>query len=296
VAPTTNQSRDHVWLALGAAVMVAVAVLAGLLAASPATTTKVDADGADGPAGAETSPSPDGTGDDGRETKPDRVPPEALLPNMVALPAEELLIEGSGRRRALRFAAILANTGTGPLQVSPIPALACPAAQRYVEQRVFLDDGSARYERRRDRSVVKLPGGCMLFHPTHEHWHFDSTAGYALTDVTGDLTVVERNKISFCLRDSEPLRAATERTRRAYGECERDKRQGISVGWADRYDASLDGQRLPLPRRFVDGQYCLRIEVDPYDLFTESDETDNDSAVVVDISGRQIQAVPDQTC
>jgi hypothetical protein len=230
-------------------------------------------------------------------TKMDRVPPGALLPNLLVLPAEELGIEGSGEQRVLRFASILANSGLGPMQVVPDEQEACPPRQRYVAQRVFVDaDANADFDRRVDRRSVELPGGCMLFHPRHEHWHFDSSAGYALTGVDDIAPVVARDKISFCLRDSEPLSSAPERHRRAYAECARDRRQGISVGWADRYDASLPGQRLPLPAGFVDGQYCLRLEVDPFDLLLESDEDDNTSAVVVDIAGPDISRVRGARC
>jgi hypothetical protein len=223
------------------------------------------------------------------------------MPNLVVLPAEELGITGSGDRRVLQFASILANTGSGPLQVAPVPDEVCPPRQRYVEQRVFVDaaaegDAAASFDPRQDRRQAALPGGCMLFHPRHEHWHFDSTAAYTLTDVADDAPLVARDKVSFCLRDSEPLKGAAQRHRRTYEECARNRRQGISVGWADRYDATLAGQRLALPPGLPDGPYCLRLEVDPFDLLTEVDETDNTSAIVVDISGRQVSGAPRATC
>lgn len=136
----------------------------------------------------------------------------------------------------------------------------------------------------------------MLFHPKHEHWHVDASAGYALTPLGDPAPVVSRDKVSFCLRDSEPLREATERHRRAFRDCARNRRQGIGVGWADRYDASLAGQRLLLPPDLADGVYCLRIEVDPFDLFAESDETDNESSRAVRIAGRQVREATATPC
>jgi hypothetical protein len=136
----------------------------------------------------------------------------------------------------------------------------------------------------------------MLFHPRHEHWHFDSTAGYSLTPLDDATPIVSRDKVSFCLRDSEPLKGAAEQHRRSYEECARNRRQGISVGWADRYDATLAGQRLPLPPGFANGRYCLRLEVDPFDLLREHDEQDNASAIVVSIRGRAVSRVVDASC
>jgi hypothetical protein len=229
--------------------------------------------------------------------KMDRIPAEALLPNLLVLPAEELGIGGRGDERVLRFASVLANEGVGPLQVAPVRAEACPPWQRYVEQRVFVDEnGNGAFHSDRDRRTVGLPGGCMLFHPRHEHWHFDSTATYALTAADDGTPIVARDKVSFCLRDSEPLWEASARHRRTYKECARNRRQGISVGWADRYDASLAGQRLPLPPGFADGRYCLRLEVDPFDLLSELNEADNGSAVVIDIRGRSVDRIASATC
>ncbi|MGH8895014.1 MAG: lysyl oxidase family protein [Actinomycetes bacterium] len=285
---TTNArpgSRDHLWLLAGAAAVgVAAALTAVVAAGDPEQAT---------PSPATTSPSVQQT----TSTKPDRLPPTALMPNMRVLPAEEMGLAGRGDRRVLRFASVLTNAGAGPLQVSPVPVETCPPGQRYVEQRVYLDaDADGAFDRRADRETVALPGACMVFHPLHDHWHFDSSAGYALTPVGTTEPIVSRDKVSFCLRDSEPLKGASERHRRTYAECARNRRQGISVGWADRYDASLAGQRLALPRGFIDDVYCLRIEVDPFDLLREADEEDNSSATVVRIAGRDVRREAALTC
>jgi hypothetical protein len=285
---STTRSRDLTWVLAGVvavAVLVSVAVvLAGRDDVARETGSR-EAREAPGQGGAAPS------------VKMDRVPLGALLPNLLVLPAEELGIGGREGDRVLRFASILANDGDGPLQVAPVPDEVCPPRQRYVEQRVFVDaDRDAAFDRRLDRRTAALPGGCMIFHPRHEHWHFDSTASYALTAVDDATPIVSRDKVSFCLRDSEPLKGASTRHRRSYDECARNRRQGISVGWADRYDATLAGQRLPLPAGFTDGRYCLRLEVDPFGLLREADEGDNTSAVVVDIRGRSISRVADATC
>jgi hypothetical protein len=284
-------SRDHLWFLAGAALLAAVVAVALTLDArgdDGAARATVD-DMAAGPAAGGAGPSV--------STKMDRVPVGALLPNMAVLPADELGITGSRERRLLRFASVLVNTGDGPLEIRPVEAETCPPRQRYVEQRVYVDgDGDGAYDRRRDRGSVALPGGCMLFHPRHEHWHFDATARYSLTSPADDVPIVERGKVSFCLRDSETHRDATLRHRRSYADCARNRRQGITVGWGDRYDATLDGQTLALPAGLGDGAYCLRLEVDPFDLLRETDEDDNTSAVAVRIGGRQVARDDTTTC
>lgn len=289
-------SRDHLWLLAGAAVLVVgVAATATFQARgddTPSTQPSVAESSSASPRPGATdtaTPSPSVTDDP--------LPDGALLPNLGVLPADELGITGRAPRRALRFASVLTNSGTGPLQVSPVPDERCRAGQRYVEQRVYLDtDGSGAFHRERDRRTIALPGGCMVFHPGHDHWHFFASASYVLTAVSDEGPIVETDKVSFCLRDSEVLDGAMVRNRRAYDECARNRRQGITVGWGDRYRATLSGQRLPLPRGFVDGRYCLRLEVDPFGLLREENEDDNTSAIVVRIAGRQVSRVTSATC
>ena len=70
----------------------------------------------------------------------------------------------------------------------------------------------------------------MLDHPTHDHWHFDAMASYALT-VPGTALRVARDKVSFCLRDNERVPSSPRVVRRSYfGECTADGPQGISPG------------------------------------------------------------------
>ena len=285
----TTGSRDPVrLLALG----VVAVVLLSVVAVSALALSLPDADPRaprSAPEGPRTSSSP--------ADAADRLPPGALLPDLSSLPADELRLAGRGERRVLRFAAVLANTGAGPLQVDPVPVVDCPEGQRLVVQTVLLDgDGDGRYDRRRDRDVEQLPGGCMLFHPRHEHWHFDGSAGYSLTAVDDRTPIVARTKVSFCLRDSERNPAALERHPKAYPECARDRRQGISVGWGDRYDATLPGQRLALPPGLADGRYCLRLTADPRDQLAEADETNNSSAVVLRLAGRSVSRVASAGC
>ncbi len=225
-------------------------------------------------------------------------PSTELLPNLRSLPATDVQLVRDGQRRTLRFASTLANVGVGPMELVPQERVPCPRGQRGAAQAVYHDgDGDGRFARRADRRTELVATGCMLFHPTHGHWHFDASARYELTAASNGETVGVQDKVSFCLRDSERLRTGEVPTqRRAYRQCERDRRQGITVGWTDVYDPSLPGQSFRLPRAAPDGVYCLRLEADPDGLLRESDETDNGSVRAIRITGARVAATAPAAC
>lgn len=230
------------------------------------------------------------TGGPGEPSQTDRNAVPGLLPNMRILVADNVDMDTSGDGRRLRFDATLVNVGDGPLELMPQDLRRCARGQRHVAQVIYQDsDDNGRFNRKIDRKRTTVPSGCMLFHSDHDHWHIDASAGYLLTRAEDTVPVVEQNKVSFCLRDSDRLRAG-EGQRRQYGECARNRVQGITVGWSDLYDASLAGQALELPPRLPDGDYCLRLTADPIDLVRENDETDNGSTARVRIAGNRVTA------
>lgn len=213
-----------------------------------------------------------------------------LLPNMRSLAADDLQIERLGDRRRLRFAASLANVGSGPLVVVPRDRSGCPRGQIRVRQVVRLDaDRDGTFQRRRDVERRRRPGGCMLDHPTHDHWHFDAMAAYTLA-VPGTSIRVGRDKVSFCLRDNSRAPGRPRTVRQAFfGECSASTPQGISPGWVDVYPADLDGQWLRVPPR-IDGRLaCLTLQADPAGLLLETDETDNATSIPIRIDGTRVR-------
>jgi hypothetical protein len=229
---------------------------------------------------------------------PPTTDPRWLLPDMRSLGARDLQIVGSADDRQLRFAAWLGNDGPGPLLVVPRPGPGCPPEQRAAEQILHFDTaGDGVYQRRDDPPRRQRPVGCMVDHPTHDHWHFDAMAGYALVTVDGSRSLAARDKVSFCLRDNSRVPGASATHTRAYfGECERDTEQGISPGWVDVYDSDTPGQSLRLPAGMPDSVYCLTLEADPRDLLLEADETDNATAIAVRITGRSVRPASGPAC
>lgn len=104
----------------------------------------------------------------------------------------------------------------------------------------------------------------------HEHYHYIDFANYQLVDREGDVVAIG-HKQSFCLRDNAQVIGNAPSS--GY-DC---ARQGLSIGWADIYRASLDCQ-------FVDvtdvppGTYRLRVELNQERTIVES-RYDNDVAV-----------------
>lgn len=250
------------------------------------------------------SPAASGAGSPEASAAPTYLPrsrraPALLLPNMSSLPAEDVQIRitDSGQRE-LRFTAALANTGDGPLIVVTDNGEGCPADQRHASQAIVVDaDGDATYTRGTDPPGKRRAAGCMLDHPTHEHWHFDASASYVLTRPGATEPIAATDKVSFCLRDSRRLGGARWReARETYGDCDRDSIQGITVGYADVYDTETDGQSLPLADDLPDGVYCLTLTADPHNLLRETDENDNAAAVAVRITATTASAERSPAC
>jgi len=222
--------------------------------------------------------------------------PALLRPNMRSLEAFDFRIRGTEERRLLRFSAALANVGPGPMLLEPTSSIECPSRQRGAEQVLHLDaDDDGVFRRGEDRETVRQEAGCMLDHPTHDHWHFDAMAGYSLRlpDVTEPLA--SRDKVSFCLRDNirAPDAEATQR-REYFGDCHRDGPQGISPGWADVYEYDLDGQSLRIPDFVDDVVVCIDLEADPLDLLEETDEDDNAATVAIEVKGSDVSRATNQ--
>jgi hypothetical protein len=128
--------------------------------------------------------------------------------------------------------------------------------------------------------VVGAPGDPALyeFSPCHGHYHLRGFTNYELLALDGTLVITGR-KQAFCLMDTERWDPAAGPAKYTCGD------QGISAGWADVYDRSLDGQWLDVTG-VRPGRYLLRVSVDFGNLFPEADENDNSATVMVTIPNR----------
>lgn len=207
--------------------------------------------------------------------------PPRLLPDLVALRARDLSVTRTSVGRKLRFETALGSVGAGPVEVRPDRRQECPEGKQHASQVMYRDvDGNGRYSLTGDTQVARRSAGCMVFHPYHDHWHFEAASRYTLYKAARpERTIVASRKMSFCLRDSRrvPSSYGTYRYAEHYGACSRTSPQGISIGWADVYQSDLAGQALLLPPGMGDGLYCLRVKVDPRDQLLETRDNNNSS-------------------
>lgn len=172
----------------------------------------------------------------------------------------------------LRFSTALGNKGTGALEIR---GGASGGGEQQLHQRIYNDDGTFE---------DVLMDGQFTFHEGHDHIHFDGYAEYALRTKTeagtpGDI-VATGGKISFCLLDIEKYDPTAPSS--TYDTCD-EVRQGISAGWSDVYDSTLPDQYINVAS-VPDGFYFLEVTVDPDNQIIESDESNNSTAIEVEIN------------
>jgi hypothetical protein len=276
----------------GRSIGLSLVVLA--VAAGTAVTVAMAAQGPtrdlEGPAPSSSSPGP-GSGQ--------LAGPATLRPNLRSLRATDVQVQRTADGRLLRFSASLANVGPGPLLLRPRPVRAgCPPRQHPAAQVLHRDvNDDEAYQPDQDLPGRVRRAGCMLAHPTHDHWHFDAMAGYSLRSPVSGRRLATRPKVSFCLRDNRRLPGAESGVvREHFGECSRTGPQGISPGWSDIYLWDLPGQTLRIPAGLDRQVLCLDLTADPRDLLVETDETDNDTSITVVVTDVVAQLGPSGRC
>jgi hypothetical protein len=185
-----------------------------------------------------------------------------------------------GSRTLIRFDNLVANIGQGPLEVAADQIIAHPVSGQTitVSQRIANTSGQ----------ITTRPAGIMEFHDegSHHHFHFEDFAHYTLRAVApggGPGEVVRSgNKAGFCLGDSAIVQQS--RPDRPpfphYTECY--PVGGISVGWADLYDQTIDFQWIDVTG-LPNGQYYLESTADPDDRLLESDESNNTTRTLINL-------------
>ena len=242
--------------------------------------------------------------------------PAELLPNLQVRRAPFVTIEMDGGVRKLRFNTEVANRGNGPLELQALNEECAGDPARYVTfQRLFHDGGEQDgiFDRTEDTSFTqKNDVGCIIFHPKHDHWHFEDFARYELFKIRADgklrkEAVADSDKVSFCMTDSaslgEPIPGTpTSSYYKAIPQgCQQDEGDGtfppmgISVGWYDLYGYTLPGQALRITD-LPDGPYCLRIRLDPTDRLREFKERDNGRRTRLRIDGGSVDVRDEIPC
>jgi hypothetical protein len=183
----------------------------------------------------------------------------------------------------LRFDADLRNIGPGPLEIrgsNPVNGVMTSTSQR------IYDDGSGFRNDFSRHPVIKYESA-----DGHNHWHVQNAARYALWSEAGTTEVGRGAKVGFCLEDVEQFLPGTpghsyDNGDTAYCNAGMPNApsvfEGITYGWQDVYVASLPFQWVDLSD-VAPGRYRLGEQVDPDNLFFESDKANNGPALATDV-------------
>ena len=160
------------------------------------------------------------------------------------------------------------------------------ANDRIASQRIFNDSNdNGIFERGVDTAASTQLIGCFIFHPEHNHWHFEEFERYELRRIKSGKVLASSEKVSFCLLDTGRFGDILGTPSSPhYGPCNEDVTMGLSVGWSDIYQSNLFGQELDV-RGLPAGRYCLAMVADPGGRVEETNETDNGRSTVVQIAG-----------
>ena len=173
------------------------------------------------------------------------------------------------------------NVGSGPAIVAAHRVF--PFRDDWtVVQRV--EDGTGGYSERQMGARLIFGGD------GHDHWHIVGAEAHQLETLDGDI-VGGLVKSGFCFFDNVAYRTtlpgapptAAHASTECGGRFDRDIAMGLSVGWGDEYQWYLLDQTIEITG-IPDGRYRLRAIADPADQLEESDETNNDTWTVVELS------------
>jgi hypothetical protein len=124
--------------------------------------------------------------------------------------------------------------------------------------------------------------------PPFGHLHLEGLAQYNLRDVTAGNgvgpTIATQLKTSHGLVDSVSYNLSLPGAppTRVYTSPNANP-LGVSIGWADLYDKFIPTQRIDVTG-VPDGQYWLEVVIDPNDMVQETDETNNTTRILVDLT------------
>jgi hypothetical protein len=202
-----------------------------------------------------------------------------LQPNVQPFPASQpALVRDAAGRTQLIFSTTSWNSGAGPLELIA-GARDSTSLKQDVYQRVYLSDGNF-YDRL---------AGTFVWHPEHNHFHFEDYAVYTLQPFNAPGGSARTgSKTTFCIIDTTPVNTSLPGAppSAVYTTCNPDV-QGMSVGWGDTYGRNLAGQSIDFTAN-PSGDYKLMIEIDPKKRLLEIDDGDNTSCALLRINATNL--------
>jgi hypothetical protein len=200
----------------------------------------------------------------------------ATLPNLGMARLTDISAGNEGGQTRLRFSATIVNTGSGAFELAASRTdTGSPFA---VVQRLAGGDAPTP-------AVSLVWGG-----DGHNHWHVRNLERYELERLDNGVKVGTGAKGGFCFFDTTFFRSLPgSPASRVYSsagcgtQSSLDVTMGLSIGWGDRYGATLPDQYIDISG-LSSGRYRLHAQADPDNWFAEMDETDNETWVDLQIS------------
>lgn len=206
---------------------------------------------------------------------------DLLMPDVVPTAPLDIFIKNINGKKALRFSTTFYNQGQGPLELFGHNDREKKIT--YASQYVYEVDGPGIY-----RDI-----GTFIYHTEHTHWHVDQYVFYQLwsTNSEGnpDKLLMTTDKMSFCIWDEDPHdlnRDKAAKSRVYYRTCN-GRQQGMSVGWSDTYASSIEGQEIDVTN-VPDGLYIFKTSINPDKKFLETDYTNNEVDIKIEIKGTTV--------
>lgn len=213
------------------------------------------------------------------------LPGEApLLPDLAPLAPHDLRLADKGGRQVLWFGASFWNQGRSDFELVANPALVplTDDVSIVTHQRIANTNGSYR-----DKIV-----GYFLWHAIHDHFHYKDFANYTLeylrplpgNPVNDQVPETVIQKSTFCMRDNSAINLTIPNatTSPSYTNCNK-YHQGVSVGWADVYPATLSDQYVDVSD-LPPGIYKLSFTLDPEQRFVEGDYNNNEASTLIELN------------
>ena len=198
-----------------------------------------------------------------------------LLPDLRTVVPQHLQLVNDHQREILRFSNAIANTGDGPWRMrAEFPLNDISQPQKAIQE---ILDASGNVVEEKEVSQFQ-------FHPEHNHWHIKGVALFEVRSGGPNGPVFGGNSIktTFCLIDWYKLEDNSPTKERTYFDCNRTY-QGISVGWADQYHQSTEGQQLDITGA-PEGRYYLVSTSNHEGVFIEKNYTNNTAWVAFDLT------------
>ncbi|KQX75835.1 lysyl oxidase family protein [Aeromicrobium sp. Root472D3] len=217
-----------------------------------------------------------------------------LLPDTGVRTLRQFTITNAGGVKLLKFPAVTANIGKGPLEITGDRS-SSTSTDWVGRQVVHRTDGS---------TTTLPPTGATFYYAGdgHSHWHIRDFDSYDLFNATGT-RLRQGEKHGFCFEDNTTYRDWPGSPKHPdvplapvythEGSCGEGLPaathivHGLSAGWGDTYPSSLPDQGIDVTG-IPDGTYLVRVTADWQNFWQESNETNNSASAQIRIAGNAV--------